>query len=372
MGARRRVARTSACPVTTLHQWRYIRDRSGRVQGRPTSAVRPGCGASLAGRAVRRGSVCVMASVDPWRWTLCKRCAAAGRTKPGRTEGCRCRITAWRARWRSPEGRDRGKVFARKRDADVHIANVESAKAIGTYVDPRRGRQRFEDFADEWAEGQDWKDTTRESWPYIKARLVPLLGKAQLAAVDQLMLKRVRAALAKEYSHATVKLTMAYAGMIMRAAYTSGRIGRDPTAGPAGTQGPRWRSHWTGRPGGRAHPGGGLGDPGERPERVPGRRRARPRRAAGRRGPGHDGRPDRARRPAGHRRSPDAAHRQREPADHAQGGEGADDHGAGRGRRRVAPAPAGPRWPRASCFEACAARRCCGETSSTPAAGGRR
>jgi integrase len=45
------------------------------------------------------------------------------------------------------------------------------------------------------------------------------------------MLKRVRAALAKEYAYATVKLTMAYAGMIMRAAYTSGRIGRDPTAG---------------------------------------------------------------------------------------------------------------------------------------------
>jgi integrase len=122
-------------------------------------------------------------------------------------------------------------VFSRKRDADVHIANIESSKAAGSYVDPRRGRQRFADFAKEWAEGQDWKDTTRESWPYIEARLDPLLGKAQLAAVDQLMLKRVRAALAKDYARATVKLTMAYAGMIMRAAYTSGRIGRDPTAG---------------------------------------------------------------------------------------------------------------------------------------------
>ena len=51
------------------------------------------------------------------------------------------------------------------------------------------------------------------------------MGDAQLAAVDQLMLKRVRAALAKEYAHATVRLTMAYAGMIMRAAHAfrSGR-----------------------------------------------------------------------------------------------------------------------------------------------------
>jgi integrase len=172
-----------------------------------------------------------MASVEPWRWTLCDQCASAGRTKPARRSGCRCRITAWRARWRSPEGKTRGKVFARKRDADVHVATVESAKATGAYVDPGRGRQRFADFARVWAEGQDWKDTTRESWPYIEARLDPLMGKAQLAAVDQLMLKRVRAALAKEYARATVKLTMAYAGMIMRAAYTSGRIGRDPTVG---------------------------------------------------------------------------------------------------------------------------------------------
>jgi integrase len=172
-----------------------------------------------------------MASVEPWRWTLCEQCAVAGLAKPARTGGCRCKITAWRTRWWSPEGKARGRVFRRKRDADVHAANVESSKAAGTYVDPGRGRQRFADFAKEWAEGQDWKDTTREAWPYIEARLDPLIGKAQLAAVDQLMLKRVRAALAKEYAHATVKLTMAYAGMIMRAAYTSGRIGRDPTAG---------------------------------------------------------------------------------------------------------------------------------------------
>ena len=35
----------------------------------------------------------------------------------------------------------------------------------------------------------------------------------------------------KEYAPNTVKLTMAYAGMILRAAHTSGRIPRDPTAG---------------------------------------------------------------------------------------------------------------------------------------------
>ena len=119
------------------------------------------------------GLVRLMAHVEPWRWRLCAECAAAGRSKPLPGVDCRCRVVAWRTRWRTPEGKPRSKVHDRKRDADVHAANVESAKAVGNYVDPRRGRQRFEDFAAEWAESQDWKETTRESWPYIEARLLP-------------------------------------------------------------------------------------------------------------------------------------------------------------------------------------------------------
>lgn len=41
----------------------------------------------------------------------------------------------------------------------------------------------------------------------------------------------MRSELAQRYAHNTVKLTMAYAMMILRAAHTSGRIGRDPTVG---------------------------------------------------------------------------------------------------------------------------------------------
>jgi hypothetical protein len=46
-----------------------------------------------------------------------------------------------------------------------------------------------------------------------------------------LVLKRLRRDLANEYSANTVKLTMAYAGMILRAAHASGRIVRDPRLG---------------------------------------------------------------------------------------------------------------------------------------------
>lgn len=68
-------------------------------------------------------------------------------------------------------------------------------------------------------------------WPSIRKRLERQVGDAPLASIDQLALKRLRGELAKEYAPKTVTLTMAYAGMILRAAYASQRIGHDPTAG---------------------------------------------------------------------------------------------------------------------------------------------
>lgn len=173
-----------------------------------------------------------MATVEPYTWRLCRRCKELGRRRPAQDDDCRCKVTAWRARWRNPAGKDRSKVFTRKTDARTHIAQVESTKTHGTYVDPALARQKFERFVeDDWLPAQDWKQTTMESWPYVWARLKPQLGGYPLGSIDQLTLKSVRAELSKQYAHNTVKLTMAHAKMILRAAYASGRIGRDPTAG---------------------------------------------------------------------------------------------------------------------------------------------
>ncbi len=42
----------------------------------------------------------------------------------------------WRAHYRSPAGRQRNKTFARKIDAERFLASIESAKNIGSFVDP--------------------------------------------------------------------------------------------------------------------------------------------------------------------------------------------------------------------------------------------
>ncbi len=116
-------------------------------------------------------------------------------------------------------------------DASNFLASLEGAKVAGAYVDPSAGRHTFATFAEEWAAAQQWKDTTRDGWRYVAQRLEPLLGALPVAAINRLVLQQTQRSLIDRYARATVELTMHYAGSIMRSAYASGRIGRDPTRG---------------------------------------------------------------------------------------------------------------------------------------------
>jgi integrase len=138
----------------------------------------------------------------------------------------------WRARFRSPDGRDVSETFALKRDADEWLVVQRGEAARGAWIDPKGGRQPFAAWADEWAAAQDgWKASTAEAWPRIRRRLVARVGGVPLAGFDPIVLRRLRADLGETYAPATVKLTMAYAGMILRAAHVTRRIGVDPTVG---------------------------------------------------------------------------------------------------------------------------------------------
>jgi integrase len=138
----------------------------------------------------------------------------------------------WRARWREyPGGPQRTKHFRRQIDAQRFLDGIRGDLVRGTYVDPNAGRQSFSAFADEWAEAQDWKETSQESWSYARGRLASVLGDLPLASIDRLTLQNAQQQLAGQYARSTVAVTMTYAGMVMRAAYASGRIGRDPTRG---------------------------------------------------------------------------------------------------------------------------------------------
>jgi hypothetical protein len=137
----------------------------------------------------------------------------------------------WRARYRDPDGRSRERWFDRKVDAENFLDGIRGDLVRGAYIDPDAGRQTFVSFADVWSAAQDWKATSRESWLSVRKRLELQLGSMPLASIDLIKLQTVQRALGERYAPSTTKTTMAYAGMIMRAAHAAGRIGRDPTRG---------------------------------------------------------------------------------------------------------------------------------------------
>lgn len=192
-----------------------------------------------------------MASVDEWAWKFCKSCKAAKRAKPAGGTVCSCKAIAWRARWRTPEGASRSKVFDRKRDAEAAIAKVETDKNAGTYVDRSRGLTPFVDFAEEWAEAQAWKDSTRDGWPARLARLTAALGNGNPAdgakvslktAATKLRLQRARAYVTDAYAHATATADMHLLLGIIRAAAADERIPRDPANWDWNTYKPKRRA----------------------------------------------------------------------------------------------------------------------------------
>lgn len=150
------------------------------------------------------------------------------------------RSNGWFVRYRDPAGKEHVKTFGRKVDAESFLDDVRASMRDGTYADPARGRQRFHDFATEWAEAQDWKETTRGDFPRVLRRLTAIVGdRTTLAQIDQLAIKRARVALNEKYAPATVDLTMSYLLAIMRAAHATRRVRVDPTEG---TQSRRRRS----------------------------------------------------------------------------------------------------------------------------------
>jgi integrase len=92
----------------------------------------------------------------------------------------------WEARWR--DGRSwHGKTFATKREAERHLAQVSVSKDQGTYVDPSRGRARFEVVADEWlnvARSRLRPKTLENYFGALRTHVLPRFGSLSLSAID--------------------------------------------------------------------------------------------------------------------------------------------------------------------------------------------
>jgi integrase len=88
------------------------------------------------------------------------------------------------ARYRDPAGRQRARTFDRKIDADRFLATVTVDQLHGRYVDPSAGRVTVEQYARAWAEGQPWRNSSRDRVDHVlTAQIVPAFGAVQVRSV---------------------------------------------------------------------------------------------------------------------------------------------------------------------------------------------
>ncbi len=94
------------------------------------------------------------------------------------------RALSYRARYRTPDGASRSKVFPKKIDAEQFLANVTTTSAQGAYVDAKAGRITFRSYALKWAASQPHRVTTAVSVESIlRVHAFPVLGDLKIAAI---------------------------------------------------------------------------------------------------------------------------------------------------------------------------------------------
>jgi integrase len=98
----------------------------------------------------------------------------------------------WEASYRDPTGRERVKYHRTRADADRWLTGVKSQLNSGDFIDPRRGRRLFADWAD------DWLSTTAHVRPKTRAHyesilrihVMPAFADQPIAAVTPSAVRR--------------------------------------------------------------------------------------------------------------------------------------------------------------------------------------
>lgn len=165
-----------------------------------------------------------MASIEPTKFTI----DASGKKRA--SKGSR-----WEARWRSPDGKSREKVFERKADAERHLTTVEASKLTGAYIDTRAGKVTFRTYAEQWRTSQVHRDSTASQIETnLRRHVYPRLGDRPLGAIRaseiQSLVKWMETGgdAKRALAPATIELVYTWVATIFASAVTDRLIARTP------------------------------------------------------------------------------------------------------------------------------------------------
>lgn len=136
----------------------------------------------------------------------------------------------WRARYRTPDGRSRGKVFDRKVDAERFLTSIEHSKLTGEYVDPAAGRVTLQAYAERWrtSQVQHRASTATQVESHLRRHVYPTFGERPIGSIRP---SEVQAWVKERSEHlapATLEVVYRYFVSVMRAAVDDRVITRNP------------------------------------------------------------------------------------------------------------------------------------------------
>jgi integrase len=137
----------------------------------------------------------------------------------------------YRARYRDHAGKEHAKHFDRKIDADRWVISQEAALDRGEHIDPRAGRVRLADYAEQWFANQvHLRSATRVQYDgALRLYILPVLGSRPLATVKRSDIQSLVSAWAAQgASAASVSAYFKVLKLVFRSAVLDGLIAKSP------------------------------------------------------------------------------------------------------------------------------------------------
>ncbi|NKQ53310.1 site-specific integrase [Amycolatopsis sp. K13G38] len=136
---------------------------------------------------------------------------------------------SWRANWRDPAGKQKAKTFPTKREAQRFLAEIETAKASGSYVSPAAGKTRFRDHAEPWIAARTTEaTTTARDISVMRTHVLPKWGDWQLAKITHLAVQQWVTELARHLSRSMVSKCLQLTSNVMRSAVRNRLVTLNP------------------------------------------------------------------------------------------------------------------------------------------------
>lgn len=138
----------------------------------------------------------------------------------------------WKVRYRSPDGRQRSKTFARKADATRFATTVEADVIRGQWTDPAEGRRSFGEVARAWQDGQVHNESTAALVDgVLRLHILPTFEDRPIAAIRPSEIQVWVKGRGGELAPSTLRVAYRWLAAIFNAAVLDGVIPRTPCRG---------------------------------------------------------------------------------------------------------------------------------------------